>query len=233
MAKYCTNCGKKLEEGQVCDCKKDSIVNNETSQKALDLVRGMIYTPIDTIKDFTKKSSFNMAMILVCALSIITGLFTMSIVKNGSNYTMQLAYSGLGSSGLESIMPRSMEIPYMKIFFTSLVLVFGLSFVYTGLLYLVNTVIFKREADFKEVYSMYGACSIISSLGVLASTILMFVNVTLGLIMFALTSILNVVYSYHGLKFLGTKDENKYGYIYLLTNVLFYVVIFIISKIFS
>ena len=71
------------------------------------------------------------------------------------------------------------------------------------------------------------------SLGILASTILMFVNVSLGLIMFALTSILNVVYSYHGLKFLGTKDENKYGYIYLLTNVLFYVVIFIISKIFS
>ena len=51
--------------------------------------------------------------------------------------------------------------------------------------------------------------------------------------MFALTSILNVVYSYHGLKFLGKNDENKYGYIYLLTNALFYVVIFIISKIFS
>ena len=93
--------------------------------------------------------------------------------------------------------------------------------------------IFKREADFKEVYSMYGVCSIVSSLGILASAILIFVNVSFGIIMFALTSILNVVYSYHGLKFLGKNDENKYGYIYLLTNVLFYVVIFIISKIFS
>lgn len=228
MAKYCTNCGKKLKEGEVCDCKKDSVINNETTQKALDLVRGMIYTPIDTIKDFTKKSSFNLAMILVGVLSVITGLFVMSLCKNGLNYSLQLAYSGLNS-----FMPRSIEIPYMKIFFTSLVLVFGLSFVYTFILYVVNTMIFKREADFKEVYSMYGACSIVSSLGILASAILIFVNVSLGMIMFALTSILNVVYSYHGLKFLGKNDENKYGYIYLLTNALFYVVIFIISKIFS
>ena len=228
MAKYCTNCGKKLNEGEVCDCKKDSIMSNETTQKALDLVKGMIYTPIDTIKDFTKKSSFNLAMILVGVLSVITGLFVMSLCKNGLNYSMQLAYSGINS-----FMPSSIEIPYMKIFFTSLVLVFGLSFVYTFILYIVNTMIFKREADFKEVYSMYGACSIVSSLGILASTILIFVNVSFGMIMFALTSILNVVYSYHGLNFLGNKDENKYGYIYLLANVLFYVVIFTISKIFS
>ena len=228
MAKYCTNCGKKLNEGEVCDCKKDSIMSNETTQKALDLVKGMIYTPIDTIKDFTKKSSFNLAMILVGVLSVITGLFVMSLCKNGLNYSMQLAYSGINS-----FMPSSIEIPYMKIFFTSLVLVFGLSFVYTFILYIVNTMIFKRKADFKEVYSMYGACSIVSSLGILASTILIFVNVSLGMIMFALTSILNVVYSYHGLNFLGNKDENKYGYIYLLANVLFYAVIFIISKIFS
>lgn len=228
MAKYCTNCGKKLKEGEVCDCKKDSVINNETTQKALDLVRGMIYTPIDTIKDFTKKSSFNLAMILVGVLSVITGLFVMSLCKNGLNYSLQLTYSGLNS-----FMPSSIEIPYMKIFFTSLVLVFGLSFVYTFILYVVNTMLFKREADFKEVYSMYGACSIVSSLGILASAILIFVNVSLGIITFALTSILNLVYSYHGLKFLGSKDENKYGYIYLLTNVLFFVVIFIISKIFS
>lgn len=228
MAKYCTNCGKKLKEGEKCDCKKDNTLNNETTQKAIDLVRGMLYTPIDTIRDFTKKSSFNLAMILVGILSVITGLFTMSLCKNGLNYSMQLAYSGL-----DSFMPKSIEIPYMKIFFTFLVLVFALSFVYAFILYLVNTMIFKREADFKEVFSMYGVCSIISSLGILASTILVFVNMTLGMIVFALSIILSVVYSYHGLKFLGTKDENKYGYIYLLTNVLFYVVIFIISKIFS
>ena len=228
MAKYCTNCGKKIKEGEVCDCKKDTVISSEATQKALDLVKGMIYTPIDTIKDFTKKSSFNLAMILVGVLSIITGLFVMSLCKNGLNYSMQLAYSGLNS-----FMPRTIEIPYMKIFFTSLVLVFALSFVYTFILYVVNTMIFKREADFKEVYSMYGACSIVTSLGILASAILIFVNVSLGIIMFALTSILNVVYSYHGLKFLGNNDENKYGYIYLITNVLFYVVIFIISKIFS
>lgn len=229
MAKYCTNCGKKLKEGEACDCKKDSnVMNNETTKKVVDMCKGMIYTPIDTINEFTKKSNFSFAMILVLALSIITGLFTMSLCKNGYNL-----YLGRVYNASNPFITGTIEIPYMKIFFTSLILVFGLSFIYTGLLYLVNNTIFKRECDFKEVYSMYGICSIISSLGLLISTILVFVNITFGVIIFALTSILNVVYSYHGLKFLGSKDENKYGYIYLLTNVFFFIVLFIVSKIFS
>ena len=111
MAKYCTNCGKKLKEGEACDCKKESIMNNETTKKALDLIKGMIYTPIDTIKEFTNKSNFNLAMILVGILSVITGLFAMSLCKNGLN----LAYSGI-----ESMMSRTIEIPYMKIYITDI-----------------------------------------------------------------------------------------------------------------
>lgn len=228
MAKYCTNCGKKLKEGEACDCKKDSIMNNETTKKALDLIKGMIYTPIDTIKEFTKKSNFNLAMILVGILSVITGLFAMSLCKNGYNL-----YLGRTYNMNNPFISGTIEIPYLKIFFTCTLLVFGLSFVYTFLLHLVNTNIFKREADFKEVYSMYGVCSIITSLGLLAAALLIFVNMTLGIVLFALSSILNLVYSYHGISFLGNKDENKFGYIYLLTNVFFYIVIFIISKIFS
>lgn len=229
MAKYCTNCGKKLKEGEKCDCKKEvNVMDNDTIKKLTNLCKGIIYTPIDTMKEFTKKSNFNLSIVLIAILSFIAGLFSMSLCKNGLNYSLQLSYSGI-----ESMMPRTIEIPYMKIFFTSLIVVFALSFVYTGLLYLVNSKIFKRESDFKEVYSMYGACSIISSIGLLASAILIFVNVTLGIILLVLTSILNVVYTYHGLKFLGKTDENKYGYIYVLTNIFFYIVIFIISKIFS
>ena len=149
---------------------------------------------------------------------------------------MKNAYSiimGSMGMGMYSYGSMRMEIPYAKTFFTVLIAVFVLSFIYTGILYLVNTKIFKRECDFKEVYALYGVTSIVTSVSILLAAVLMFVNVYLGLIMFVFGSILNSVYSYHGLKYLGSQDENKYGYIYLTTMVLFYIAIFIISKIFS
>lgn len=227
MAKFCTNCGKKLEDGKVCDCQKSG-GNNIEPQKLLEVCKDMFVKPIDTIKNFTKKENFSLSLILVGVLSIVAGLLAMAILKNSYSLIMTSMIGGSYSYG-----GLSLEIPYAKTFFTVLITVFILSFVYTGVLYLVNKSIFKRECEFKEVYSLYGVTSIIVSATTFLATILMFVNVYLGLIVFALGSILNSVYSYHGLKFLGNQDENKYGYIYLLTNVFFYIVIFIVLKIFS
>lgn len=225
MAKFCTNCGKKLKDGEKCDC-TPSVMENADVQRVLDICKGMFVKPIDTMKEFTKKSNFTLSMIFVGVLSVIAGLFAMSILKNAYSLMM-------GSMGMYSFRSMSVDIPYAKTFFTVLIVLFVLSFIYTGILYLVNTKIFKREADFKEVYALYGVTSIITSGVMLVSTILLFLNVTFALVIVVLGSMLSTVYSYHGLKFLGDKDENKYGYIYLTTMVLFYVAIFIITKIFS
>ncbi|MBR3198459.1 MAG: YIP1 family protein [Bacilli bacterium] len=227
MAKFCTNCGKKLKEGEKCDC-TPAVTSNIDFQKILDICKNMFIKPIDTMKEFTKKSNFTLAMILTGALSIIAGLFGMAIMKNAfaliGNQSLYRTYA-YGS------MP--VNIPYGKIFFTSLILVFAISFIYSGVLYLVNTIIFKRTADFKEVYALYGVTSIVISVTMLVSSILMFLNIYFAFIIVGLGSILATVYNYHGLKFLGDKDENKYGYIYLTTCVVFYIVVFIITKIFS
>lgn len=224
MAKFCTNCGKELKEGEVCDCSKgNEIMSNVIVQKMFGVFKGMIYSPIDTMKDFIKKSNFTLAMILIGILSVISGLFVMACLKNG--------LSSMGYYGAYNML--NVQIPYMKMFFTTLVVVFASSFAYTGILYLVNSQIFKRESDFREVYAMYGVSSVILSLFLALGTILIFVNVTLGVVAVVLGSLLSNVYCYHGLKFLGTKDENKYGYIYLITYVVFLIFIYILTKIFS
>lgn len=222
MAKYCTNCGKKLKEGESCDCVKP-IIDDKTKQKFFDVFSGMFKAPIDTMKEFGKKSNFSISVALIAILSVLAGFFVLSIVKNG--------YS-LYHEGLYSSFRQAYEIPYLKIFFTSIVLVFVLSFLYNGILYIVNKYFFKRECDFKEVYSLYGANSIIMSVTFAASAIMMFVNGVIGLVILSLGSILSVVYNYHSIKFMGNKDENKYGYIYLTVNGLFYLAIYILSVIF-
>ena len=60
MAKFCTKCGKKLEEGQVCSCEakatKATSSNNggfdvkECANSYLDMLKGIFTKPVETIK---------------------------------------------------------------------------------------------------------------------------------------------------------------------------------------
>ena len=63
MAKFCTKCGKKLEDGKPCDCckkevKKEVVVESKTNgfdfnecvNSYIEMVKGIFVKPIDTIK---------------------------------------------------------------------------------------------------------------------------------------------------------------------------------------
>ena len=92
---------------------------------------------------------------------------------------------------------------------------------------------FKGEKSFKKVFTMYGINSIITTTALLVAAIFMFIHPVLGFLIFLLGSTLNMVYIYKGIENLGVKDENKHGYIYLITTVFYGLVMFIISMILS
>lgn len=230
MAKFCIHCGKELKEGEVCDCQANVQVQaSDLGTNLLEILKGMFVKPIDTIKKYTDEKHFNLALILVGIFSLATALFVMSLVKNVAD----MATSAMGGITLYAMASASVEIPYLQIFFGVLVLVIVLTFMYTGFLYLVNSVMFKGEKSFKKVFTMYGVNTVITSVALLATAILMFVNVFLGLIILLLGGVLNMVYMYKGIETLGVKDENKHGYIYLITALFYGIAIFIISLIFS
>ena len=54
--------------------------------------------------------------------------------------------------------------------------VIAFTFIYTGLLYLVNSVMFKGDKSFKKVFTMYGVNSVITSATLLATAIFMFIR---------------------------------------------------------
>ena len=61
MAKFCTNCGKKLKDGEVCNCKKVEISTkdfNSYMTSLLNVLKGMFVKPIDTLKSFIADSNF-------------------------------------------------------------------------------------------------------------------------------------------------------------------------------
>ena len=230
MAKFCIHCGKKLKDGEVCDCMANvQVQTNDLGTNLIDVLKGMFMKPIDTIKSYTEEKHFNLALVLVGILSLSTALFMMSLIKN----VAEMAISSMGGLTLYAMTSVSSQIPYLQIFFIGLISVIAFAFIYTGLLYLVNSVMFKGERSFKKVFTMYGVNSVVTSVTLLVTAIFMFINVFLGLLVLVLGSMLNMVYVYKGIERLGVKDKNKHGYIYLITTLFYGIVLFIISLIFS
>ena len=230
MAKFCIHCGKKLKEGEVCDCQANvSVQTDNLGTTLLNVLKGMFVKPIDTIKSYTNEKNFNLALILVGIFSLSAALFMLSLIKNLSD----MATSSMGALTLYSITSTSVEIPYLQIFFISLIAIIAFTFMYTALLYLVNSVMFKGDKSFKKVFTMYGINTVITSVTLLVTAIFMFIHVVLGLLIFVLGYTLNMVYMYKGIETLGVKDENKHGYIYLITTIFYSIELFMISLIFS
>lgn len=230
MAKFCIHCGKKLNDGEVCDCQASAPrVSNNLGTSLSETLKGMFVKPIDTLKTYTNESNFNLALILSGVFCLVISLFMLSFVKNATD----TAASSMGALTLYAISSSAIQIPYLKIFFVVLVVSVASVFIYTGLLYLVNSVMFKGERNFKKVFTMYGINTIITTAALLVSAIFMFINVALGFGIYLLGAVLNMVYMYKGIECLGVKDENKHGYIYLITTVFYIIVLVIISLIFS
>lgn len=226
MAKFCTNCGKELKDGKPCDCQKNVTPEGNLGENLIDAFKGMFTKPVDTIKTYTNDKSFGMSMILVGIMSVLVGLLTMSLLKNFMEVFMDSITSGL-------YYYSTIDIPYAQGFFIAAIATFALSFIFTGLLYLVNTSMFKGKGSFKEIYSLYGTTSIITSAAVAIATILLFVNGAVAIIVFALGSLLNLVYLIKGLNLIGPKDENKHGYIYTIAITFYLIVMVIIMAIFQ
>ena len=232
MAKFCIYCGKKLEENEVCDCQKTTITSQKENlmTNLLEVFKGLFVKPMDILKKYTNSNSFGLGLILIGIFAVVTSLFALSVANNA--YSLIMSSIGISNYSVLNYGLSSVDVPYLKIFFTTLVVVIILVFIYTGLLYLVNAVIFKGDKDYKKTFSMYAINTAILSVALFVSTIFMFVHVTIGLIILFMGLLLKSVYQIKSLNLLGVKDENKHGYIYVLTIILSYIVLFIISKIF-
>ena len=88
MAKFCTKCGSPLEEGKPCKCEseKKEVKNVSSSnfvellKEYLNVVKGMVKKPIDTLKEKNDESNFNLALVSIGVTSIIFGFVMCFII---------------------------------------------------------------------------------------------------------------------------------------------------------
>lgn len=219
MAKYCTKCGKKLEENEVCDCikkKKKKEEEVETREKTtqenvwidkyLDITRGIFEKPADTIKKYAKKENVVLSWIILGINSFLTVLFLYLLVKETIPVpTFPFEPNDLISSGY------SMEIgSLLKIFITLMLGYVGMA----GALYFIGKVLWKKEVDFNQIVSVMAIPSASTIIATLVATILIYLSIKLMGIVLLISIIFYLSNVYHGFVYTTQIEENKVAYSY-------------------
>lgn len=235
MAKFCTNCGKPLEEGKVCDCKKNA-EKKEIEQSAnsivedyfhtfLEIVKGIFTKPVTTIKEYSTKENFGFACIALLVNAIISGLFMYCYVKEGTN--------AVGSIfGYGSLVTANINVSFVEILLQGMLFMLVGFVVSAGMIYLLAGPLFKSNMDFKKVISLTGVCSIFTLITTLIAIIFVFISMKLATILLLVAGAFYFTYLYHGMTEISNLDKNKMAYVYVpALSVAAFVVVYILPKI--
>ncbi len=227
MAKFCSNCGRKLKEGEVCDCKKDesSLDLQNGFNQVLEFFKGMFTKPVNTIKSHMKASNFTLSCIIIAVIGVITGLFGMLLIKEMINSATTLTY------GL-SVSPY-IEIPYFKVFIITTIATIALYYLQALILYLVAGKMFKANIDYKESFNFLTALAVYSLAGIIISFIGVLISPAIFVIIMALVMMFTLITFALGVKEAFKLNDAKTMYAIILTNVFFSLIVYIIMLIFN
>lgn len=224
-AKFCKTCGKSLKEGE----NKNNFMKLLTDTK--DVIIGMFKKPIDTMKNFIKEENYINGIIYIVINAV---LFSLIMLVLSSALYEAFMYMFNSSAAYLSAFTTQIEIPYVKIFFISMIFYLLYYVVYGGTTYLMSRYAFKSDTKLKNIISWLGVNLILLSVIFIVVIICLLINLKFGIIVLSLGSILNTYYLYKSIGDATNTDENKLGYV-VLTSVFvtMFIIGFILPKLFA
>ena len=179
MAKFCTKCGKKLEEGEVCTCSQNTVKTNTTAAGSIDvnqgfndylnIIKGIFTRPSDTIKEYAKGDKFLLGIIAIVINCLVSGLFFYFFIDKAVGGLMGM-FGGYGSL----MSSAGMSLPFGRIFFMGLLFMVFWFAVCALVLFVIANPILKDKMDIKTSFALVGVCSIFTTLTTVAALILTF-----------------------------------------------------------
>ncbi len=239
MAKFCTKCGKKLEDGKPCSCEEKKVEENVKKEVGttnstdinwyvnsfIDMVKGIFTKPIDTIKKFATEEYFILGIIILVLNALLTGVMTYLMLDEvGTTFT--------NMSGFYSFAATSIEIPFMKtLLYVTLFMAVG--FVVSALMiYVVAALLFKANTSIKKCISLVGTCASLTLITTILAIVCLYISTKIFFIVLLLAGVLYLCHLYHGIQKVSDIDENKQGYTFLMAvAVATFVVVYLLPKI--
>ena len=235
MAKFCTRCGKPLEDGKPCSCVNDVVENSNSTNIDINkgfndfigLIAGIFVKPADTIK----KDKWIMGVIILAINCLIGGLLLYCLcLRTGSN--------NIVSSINSSIFGSSYKVPFIQPFFGGL---FGVAF-YFGIIamgiFLFASVIYKSKYSIKETFALTGSCSIILLMVSILAILISFASAYIAMALVLIGVLFFLLYLYQGVSDITNLDKNKLIYAYtpaivVATIILYIIVNFALASIYA
>lgn len=236
MAKFCVKCGKPLVEGQPCSCEQEGVnqgeMFNSTASSAsqtgkeiadqtlneaknvLQRIKQMVISPVEEMGIMVRNKDFKLSMEIIIAKAVIVAVFVLfSIMK------------------LENDM--YITFPKGKIFFGTLMLVFGVDMILAGSLFVVNNYIFKRQSDFKTVLAVITPKSVYEILIYIVGFIISLISPVIGTGIITMGTSQTMLFSYRAYETVEGLSSSKKLYSYIAANILSMLVVGIIFAIFK
>jgi hypothetical protein len=248
MAKFCTKCGKKLEEGQVCDCQKNkkegttleattqNIDIKESFMDCVNVFKSIFTKPIDAIKEFVCDNKYIAGIIMIVLAAISNGLYKIAILKNSYQAVNTSDFSSLLSSALSGSLTSS-EPEYLKEFLTS----FITNFIEYALIALIGYVIIskllKGTASVKQMITAVAISLSVVLVGNVLNSVLVFIDgdfiTNIRSYVSSFAYIISILILYKSVSEIAEIDKNKLFVSVASMSVLATLVIDVFEKLFN
>ena len=223
MAKFCSKCGKSLEDGKPCSC--ESTVTTSASQKGFgemlkeywELVKRVFKEPVTMVEENNSEDKFNIALVSIGVSSIMMGLFYCLFIK-----------ATIGS------LSSMVDIPYLKIFLFGFVIMAGLLAVLAIVGYFSFATLFKANTTIKKMFVLIGLTTIVEAIALAGCSVLTLFKLSETVIyciygLVAISAILSMVYFVKSVDNYAKVNADKLGYavviMYAVTTVIAYLVL--------
>ena len=226
MAKFCSKCGKPLEDGKPCKCEGEVVKTSKTSQNGFgemvkeywELVKRVFKEPVTIVEENNSEDKFGVALVSIGASGAMMGLFYCLFIKA----TVGALSSMVGGN-----------IPYLKIFLLGFVAMAGVLAILAVAGYFAFATIFKSNTSIKKMFVLVGLTSIIETVALAGCSVLTLFQLSETIIyciygLIAVASILSTVYFVKGVDKYAKVEANKLGYavaiMYAITIIVAYLV---------
>ncbi len=258
MAKFCTDCGKKLEEGKTCSCKepkkakkveevkkveqeevkkevkkveKEVVVatsTNEIIDDMLDSAKGMLNKPLKTISKYSKSTKYKLGLVLMALAAVAQGIFA------AVYYEEVLALFFWGSGDMMSLMAASSGLADIKQFDVFLYGALYSAAYYAALVfgtYFVVNKLFKVPTHYKRNAAMIGTISIIPTATYVLSLVGFAISLTVGFVIMLVGLLYFLVTFYHSLLTVDKVEDDKAGKVFILITAISIAAIYLVNAI--
>lgn len=252
---FCPNCGKPLEEGQLCDCaavntdstRQDSETGNDTITSAppnpqTEAANGD-HSPQSDMNQKFREAADN-----VSASAKGLWRFALAFFRAPGDELSKAAGSVKTVLGIEMMALKAVvlalismvallylnnqmtfyDIPVAKPVITILLLSFVLDCAFSWILYLFSSVVFKGQTTSGKLIWVTGVSTLAETIGVLAGSILSLLFTNLGLIVIIACLIFGFVVKVEGFYYAVEMNKNRRIYALILSYIAFIIVFYLL-----